>query len=92
LGQFPTSLELSGVPLAVDDTFTQADIDGDLLQYRYVPGPLPSVTFNFTVEDGVNQPLSIQAFVIAIQGAAQNPLITLPAADLDATRYVLHSR
>jgi hypothetical protein len=45
------TVKLDGQPLAVNGTFTQADIDADKLSYQHSGGPAVSDHFNFSVTD-----------------------------------------
>ena len=56
------TLYLSGVEVAVSDTFTQADIDSGNLTYTHDGSETTSDSFNFTVSDGAGESISETTF------------------------------
>jgi hypothetical protein len=85
LTESPTigSLKLGATELTVGKTFTQADIDKNLLIYELTKLEKPSDRFSFTVSDGQGGELASQSFNINIGGAnipltlANNQALTL---------------
>jgi VCBS repeat-containing protein len=83
----------NGQPLAVNDTFTQADIDNGLITYMPNAGVSGLDSFVFSVDDGVGGTIGNTNFFITINAvnnppvptASPNPVITdedLPGASL----------
>jgi hypothetical protein len=67
------AIKRDGTTLAVDDTFTQGDIDNDLITYDHDDSETTSDGFSFTVGDGVNTS-DAAAFSINV---TQPPAITI---------------
>ena len=59
-------LKLNGVPLSVGDTFTQADIDANLLTYEHDGSETTTDGFQFTVSDGAGGNIDETTFDISI--------------------------
>lgn len=60
-------LYLNNTPLAVNDTFTQEDIDNNLLKYRNSGTSLaPTDSFSFTAENSLNYTLDETTFDINV--------------------------
>jgi VCBS repeat-containing protein len=59
-------LLLNGIAMSVNDTFTQADLDNNLLVYRAV-SPVVADGFGFTVSDGAGGSLLDNTFNIFVQ-------------------------
>lgn len=57
-------LRLSGTPLAISDTFTQADVDASLLDYAHNDSETLSDSFDFTVETSAT--ITQSTFLITI--------------------------
>jgi hypothetical protein len=68
-------LKLNGTVLGVNDTFTQADIDADLLTYEHGGVDINPDNFTFTAADGVGGTLGSTVFDITI-------LVDLPGNDV----------
>lgn len=82
------TLRLSGSALAVNDTFTQADIDAGLLTYDHDGGETSSDSFTFDLADGGEDgasPLTGQMFSITVNAVNDAPSIagTLAAQTVD---------
>jgi hypothetical protein len=69
------TLALNGVPLAVNDTFTQAAIDGGLLSYAHNGSESASDQFSFTVSDGAGGSIAATNFAIAVTPVNDTPLL-----------------
>ena len=97
------TLELNGTALALNDTFTQADIDNDLLTYVHGNADTNPDSFTFTAADGVGGNLGATTFditiltdppgndapVLSMTGAAVNYTTNDPATITDVTATVL---
>jgi hypothetical protein len=66
------SLLLNGTALAINGTFTQADIDSGALSYAHNGSETTSDSFNFTVADASGGTLASTSFAITV-----NPVIDL---------------
>ncbi|MBL8451961.1 MAG: cadherin domain-containing protein, partial [Zoogloea sp.] len=78
LGSAPTvgTLYRNGVALGAGGTFTQADVDSNLLTYTHGGGENTADGFSFTVDDGAGS-VSAASFAITITGVNDNaPVIT----------------
>ena len=73
-------LRLNGTVLGAGSTFTQADIDGNLLTYTHDGSETTTDTFTFTVRDAAAATLPLQTFAIAITPV--NDPIAISAATL----------
>lgn len=62
-------LKLNGVALAVNDTFTQADIDGGKLSYLN-GGTIGADSFSFTVSDGAGGSIASTSFALTVNAAS----------------------
>jgi hypothetical protein len=65
------ALLLNGTVMAVNDTFTQADLDNNLLAYQ-AAGTASADQFGFTVADSSGAALTNNTFDILVQVAANN--------------------
>ena len=75
------TLNLSGAALAVNDTFTQADIDAGLVTYDHDGSENLSDSFAFSLSDGGEDgatTLTGQTFNIAVNGVNDAPLNSVP--------------
>ncbi|WP_414618872.1 DUF1194 domain-containing protein [Calothrix sp. CCY 0018] len=73
------NLLLDGTALALNDTFTQADIDNNRITYDHDGSETTSDTFNFTVADGAGGSVGSSSFDITV-----NPVNDAPVANNDA--------
>ncbi len=73
----------SGVELKANDTFTQQDINANLITYTHSGTETTSDSFTFTVSDG-NTSTTSQTFNITINAANDPPSIT-PGGDVSGT-------
>lgn len=82
IGTAPTRgvLRLNATPLAAGSTFTQADIDANLVSYAHDGSETTTDSFTFTVRDAAAATLPLQAFSITVSPV--NDPITLSAASL----------
>ncbi len=76
------SLKKSGSSLVANKTFTQADIDNDLIIYTHSGTATNTDQFTFTVTDGDNASTSVNTFSITIGVTAQPPIVSIPAAQV----------
>jgi|GEM_PF-1572990 hypothetical protein len=60
------TLKLNGAALGVNDTFTQADINADLLTYEHGAADTNPDSFTFTATDGVGGTLGATVFGITV--------------------------
>ncbi|BBO69402.1 hypothetical protein DSCA_33320 [Desulfosarcina alkanivorans] len=74
------TLYLSGVALADSDTFTQDDIDNDLITYDHDDSETLSDSFAFSVDDGVGA-ATTGTFSITVTGVNDAPTLTASADD-----------
>jgi hypothetical protein len=89
-------LKLNGTALVVNDTFTQADIDNELLTYEHGAPDFDPDSFTFTVADGAGGTLGATTFSISIlvDGPGNDaPIIILTSPPVsytenDATRIL----
>jgi hypothetical protein len=82
------TLQLSGTPLVVNDTFTQADISNELLNYVHGGANSNPDSFTFTAADGVGGTLGATVFNIQIvtdSGGNDPPVVTLPGPAVSYT-------
>ena len=88
-------LAVDGVTLAVNDTFTQSDIDADRLAYTHDGGETTADTFTYTLSDGAGGTAGATVFNITIDAVNDTPTLAVnngaTAAEggsvtLDATR------
>ncbi|MBD2094595.1 hypothetical protein H6F90_05445 [Trichocoleus sp. FACHB-591] len=70
------ALELNGVALSTNQTFTQDDIDSDRLSYTHNGNPVTSDRFSFSVVDAAGNALSDNSFEIAVNSVNDAPVIT----------------
>ncbi len=68
------SLQLNDVDLQLNETFTQADIDGNLVKYQHDASQTSSDSFGFSVSDGTND-ITTQTFNITISDVDNPPTI-----------------
>ncbi|WP_044169973.1 FG-GAP-like repeat-containing protein, partial [Kamptonema formosum] len=79
------TLYLSGVEIAVSDTFTQADIDSGNLTYTHDGSETTSDSFNFTVSDGAGGSISETTFSITVNPTNDAPTLANALANQSAT-------
>ncbi|MFC1793816.1 cadherin-like domain-containing protein, partial [Planctomycetota bacterium] len=70
-------LKLNGTTLSVANTFTQADIDSNLLTYEHDGGQTVSDSFQFTVSDGSGGSIANTTFNITITEVNEPPTVAL---------------
>ena len=70
------TLTMSGSALALNDTFTQAQIDGNSLYYQHSGNELSADNFRFTVSDGTVQ-IAEQVFPITVNPINDAPEILI---------------
>ncbi|WP_254509452.1 beta strand repeat-containing protein [Anatilimnocola floriformis] len=73
------TLAKNGTPLAANDTFTQADIDGGLITYAHAGGEAIGDSFTFTVTDGAGGNIPATTFAISITPVNDAPTLTTNA-------------
>ncbi|HHJ18098.1 MAG TPA: hypothetical protein ENJ80_15560, partial [Gammaproteobacteria bacterium] len=72
------SLMLDGIPLAVNDTFTQGDIDAGRLVYQHLDAGVAADAFSFNIDDGMGNQVASVAFEVSV-----NIPLALVQADVD---------
>ncbi|MHC4436550.1 MAG: cadherin-like domain-containing protein, partial [Planctomycetota bacterium] len=72
-------LKLDGTTLSISDTFTQADIDNDLLTYDHDSGETVSDSFEFTVSDGSGGSIGNTTFSIIMTPVNDDPTLAANA-------------
>jgi len=70
-------LKLDGTTLSISDTFTQADIDSNLLTYEHDGSQTVSDSFQFTVSDGSGGSIANTTFNITITNVNEPPTVAL---------------
>ena len=68
-------LSVSGTPLAVNGTFTQADVNGGLVKYTHNGSETTTDAFNFSVSDGAGGTISATPFAITITAVNDTPIL-----------------
>ncbi|MEB3356732.1 MAG: cadherin-like domain-containing protein [Synechococcales bacterium] len=83
LNSLPTngSLNLDGVSLGVDSTFTQADIDNGRLSYQHSGDETTEDAFTFTVTDGAGGEIGETNFAFSINPVNDAPTVSTPIPD-----------
>ncbi|MBV6625177.1 MAG: cadherin-like domain-containing protein, partial [Rivularia sp. (in: Bacteria)] len=76
-------LLLNGTTLALNDTFTQADIDNNLLTYDHNGSETTSDSFNFVVADGAGGNISSSTFDITVNPVNDAPVAVNDTATTD---------
>ncbi len=81
LTTLPTNgtLALNGTPLVLNDTFTQADINNNLLTYSHNGSETTSDSFHFTVADGAGGTIADTTFAITVSPTNDSPVLSLNA-------------
>ena len=69
------SLRLSGVALAANGTFTQADINAGLVTYQHDSSQTTSDAFTVTVSDGAGGSIGASAFILSINAVNDTPTL-----------------
>lgn len=79
------TLELDGVVLGISDTFSQADIDAELLRYVHGGADSAADSFTFTVADGLGGTVGPTVHSINVQAPPANiaPMLIVPGGTLD---------
>ena len=70
-------LALNGTPLAVAGTFTQADINNNVLSYAHNGGEAATDNFTFTVSDGAGGSIATSTFAITVTPVADPPVLSV---------------
>ncbi|TRU69655.1 MAG: hypothetical protein EWV55_20760, partial [Microcystis viridis Mv_BB_P_19951000_S69] len=85
ISTIPTNgnLQRNGVTLAVNNTFTQADINAGLLSYIHNGGETTSDSFSFTVADGAGGNINATSFVITVNPVDDAPTVLNPITDVN---------
>ncbi|MCA2813573.1 MAG: hypothetical protein IM477_13910, partial [Microcystis sp. M090S1] len=85
ISTIPTNgnLQRNGVTLAVNNTFTQADINSGLLSYIHNGGETTSDSFSFTVADGAGGNINVTSFVITVNPVDDSPTVLNPITDVN---------
>ncbi len=85
ISTIPTNgnLQRNGVTLAVNNTFTQADINSGLLSYIHNGGETTSDSFSFTVADGAGGNINVTSFVITVNPVDDAPTVLNPITDVN---------
>ncbi|NCS06775.1 MAG: hypothetical protein GPJ07_09250, partial [Microcystis aeruginosa G13-07] len=85
ISTIPTNgnLQRNGVTLAVNNTFTQADINAGLLSYIHNGGETTSDSFSFTVADGAGGNINVTSFVITVNPVDDAPTVLNPITDVN---------
>ncbi len=85
ISTIPTNgnLQRNGVTLAVNNTFTQADINSGLLSYIHNGGETISDSFSFTVADGAGGNINVTSFVITVNPVDDAPTVLNPITDVN---------
>ncbi|MCA2657680.1 MAG: carboxypeptidase regulatory-like domain-containing protein, partial [Microcystis sp. M049S2] len=85
ISTIPTNgnLQRNGVTLAVNNTFTQADINSGLLSYIHNGGETTSDGFSFTVADGAGGNINVTSFVITVNPVDDAPTVVNPITDVN---------
>ena len=76
------TLRNNGVGLSSGGTFTQADINGNLLTYDHDGTNTTSDSFTFTVSDGAGGSIGSTAFNITVTAQNDAPVVTATGANL----------
>ena len=72
------TLKRDGVTLGVNDTFTQTDIDANLITYQHDDSQTTSDSFIFTVSDGAGGTIGATTFSITVNPVNDAPVNTVP--------------
>ena len=81
----------NNLALAINDTFTQADIDTNLLNYTHNASETTSDSFSFTVADGAGGAIANTTFNITVNPVNDNPILGSAIADQTATEETAFS-
>lgn len=73
-------LTRSGITLSAGQTFTQADLDSNLIAYSHNGSETTSDTFTFTASDSSTGVVPLRTFSLTVSATNDAPVITVPDA------------
>ena len=94
-GPLRGKLQINGSDLAVNDTFTQMDINNNLLKYIHNGSEINGDIFKFTASDGVGGNMSELSFAMSVSPINDAPSVDTNAGltlDEDATAVITNTK